>query len=292
MNKADDYLFLDICTIFNDGYCDENPRPKYKDGTPAHTISVNQVVRKYNLAKGEFPICTLRPIAWKNAIKEILWIYQKASNSLDVLENEFNIMWWREWESKDIPNTIGQRYGATVDRYNMVDNLIKSINEDPFGRRKIMNLWQEFDLQETDGLAPCAFLTMWNVRKNRRGKNYLDMTLIQRSGDMLTASGAGGVNEVQYAALLIMIARHCDLLPGTFVHFVQNEQIYDRHIEQAKEIQHRYKVTREDKYFHDNKTSYLKLNDEAKDFYTITIDDFEIVDYEPIKPQLKLELGI
>lgn len=294
MNKADNYLFLDIDTILENGYIDEKPRPKYKDGTPAHTISVNQVIRKYDLSKGEFPICTLRPIAWRNAIKEILWIYQKASNSLDVLENEFNIMWWREWESKDIPNTIGQRYGATVDRYKMVDNLIKSINEDPFGRRKLMNLWQEFDLQETDGLAPCAFLTMWNVRKNRSGKNYLDMTLIQRSGDMLTASGAGGVNEVQYAALLMMIARHCDLLPGVFVHFVQNEQIYDRHIEQAEEIKNRYKTMRDDEYFHDKtyKTPYLKLNDEAKDFYTMTIDNFEMVDYEPVKPQLKLELGI
>lgn len=294
MNKTDINMVNDIYHILENGYIDDNPRPKYKDGSPAHTISVNQVVRKYDLSEGQFPICTLRPIAWKSAIKEILWIYQKASNSLDVLENEFGIMWWREWESEDIPNTIGQRYGATVDRYKMVDNLIKSIKEDPFGRRKIMSLWQENDLSETDGLAPCAFLTMWNVRKNRNGKNYLDMTLIQRSGDMLTASGAGGVNEVQYAALLMMIARHCDLLPGVFVHFVQNEQIYDRHIEQAEEMKHRYETMLEDEYFHDKtyKTPYLKLNDEAKDFYTMTIDDFEMVDYEPVKPQLKLELGI
>ena len=66
-----------------------------------------------------------------------------------------------------------------------------------------MNLWQKKDLKETDGLLPCAFLTMWSVRKNLAGKNFLDMTLIQRSGDMLAASGGGGVNEVQYAALLI-----------------------------------------------------------------------------------------
>lgn len=60
------------------------------------------------------------------------------------------------------------------------------------------------------------------------------MVLIQRSGDMLTASGAGGVNEVQYAALLMMIALYTGYKPGVFTHFVANEQIYDRHINQAK----------------------------------------------------------
>ena len=36
----------------------------------------------------------------------------------------------------------------------------------------------------------------------------------------------------------------------------------------------------------------LILNLEAKDFYQMTIDDFTMINYEPIKPQLKLELGI
>lgn len=293
INKANQYLYEDIENILRNGYVDENPRPRYKDGTPAHTISVNQTCRKYDLNKGEFPICTLRPIAWKNAIKEILWIYQKQTNSLDILENEFDIHWWNEWESEDIPRTIGMRYGATVHRYNLINKLINDIINNPFGRRKVMSLWQETDLEETDGLSPCAFLTMWNVRKTD-SKYYLDMTLIQRSGDMLTASGSGNVNEVQYAALLMMIARHCNLIPGVFCHFVQNEQIYDRHIEVADELKNRYERMVKDEYFHDKeyKVPYLKLNDNASDFYTMTIDDFEMVDYEPIKPQLKLELGI
>ena len=59
--------------------------------------------------------------------------------------------------------------------------------------------------------------------------------------DMLTASGAGGMNEIQYAALLMMIARHTGYKAGVFCHFVQNEQIYDRHEEQAMEIFSRFK---------------------------------------------------
>ena len=294
ITTADSYLYRDIINILALGYLDENPRPKYQDGTSAHTISVNQVVRNYNLSAGDFPICTLRPIAWKSAIKEILWIYQKQTSSLQVLEDDFDIHWWNEWESKDVPGTIGQRYGATVHRYNLINKLIDSIQSDPFGRRKIMSLWQESDLEETDGLAPCAFLTMWNVRKGK-DKNYLDMTLVQRSGDMLTASGAGGVNEVQYAALLMMIARHCNLAPGIFCHFVQNEQIYDRHIEVANELKNRANKALFQKVSDINEKidkPMLQLNDEVTDFYSMSIDDFIMMNYEPMRPQLKLELGI
>lgn len=59
-SKADFYLVNDIRNILDTGYIDINPRPKYADGTPAHTISVNHVMRKYDLSAGDFPISTLR----------------------------------------------------------------------------------------------------------------------------------------------------------------------------------------------------------------------------------------
>lgn len=278
ITSADFYLKRDISYILNHGFKDVNPRPKYKDGTPAHTISVNHRVRTYDISNGEFPICTLRPIAWKTAIREILTIYQMQTNNISEMES-VGVNWWRDWDIGD--GTIGQRYGATVSRYKLIDKLIKDIQEDPYGRRKIMSLWQEYDLQETVGLAPCAFLTIWNVREE-----YLDMCLIQRSGDMLTASGPGGVNEIQYTALLMMISRHCGYKPGIFTHFVANEQIYDRHINAAKELKNRR---------HENHRvckPKLVLNQDKDNFYEFTVDDFTMVDYEPIKPQIQLELGI
>lgn len=278
--KADTYLQENIHHILEDGYMDENPRPKYKDGTPAHTYSVNHILRTYNLAAGEFPITTLRPIAWKTGIKEILTIYQKPTNDISEME-KMGVTWWSDWDIGD--GTIGQRYGATVSRYDLINNLIKDIQSDPYGRRKVVSLWQETDLRETPGLAPCAFLTIWNVREK-----YLDMCMIQRSGDMLTASGAGGINEVQYAALLMMIARHCGYEPGVFSHFVANEQIYDRHVDQARELVQRYWDTLSKHPMNPR----LVLNPDVKDFYDITIDDFTMENYTPLKPQLKLELGI
>ena len=290
MNRADKYMYDMILNILDNGYKDINPRPHYADGTPAHTISVNHTYRTYDLSAGDFPICTLRPQAWKTGIREIFTIYQKPTNNIKEM-HERGVTWWDEWDIGD--GTIGQRYGATVDRYDLINNLIKDIQNDPYGRRKIVSLWQETDLHETAGLAPCAFLTIWNVRGD-----YLDMMMVQRSGDMLTASGPGGINEIQYAALLMMVARHTGYEPGVFTHVVANEQIYDRHIEAAEEMLKRYneKLAEESDETlvvnHMDTRPRLLLNDEKTDFYDFTIEDFFMVNYNPVKPQLKLELGI
>ena len=290
MTRADYYMESMIKQIKDVGFKDINPRPKYADGTPAHTISVNHTFRTYNLSEGDFPICTLRPQAWKTGIKEIFTIYQKPTNNIAEM-HDMGVGWWDEWDIGD--GTIGQRYGATVSRYDLINNLINDIKNDPYGRRKIVSLWQETDLRETPGLAPCAFLTIWNVRGE-----YLDMMLVQRSGDMLTASGPGGINEIQYAALLMMIARHTGYKPGAFTHVVANEQIYDRHMEAADEMlarfEQRYQEISSGVYAKDywDSQPMLILNPEKTNFYDMTIDDFIMVNYEPIKPQLKLELGI
>lgn len=285
MNKADKYLYDAIEKIVKEGEWDKNPRPHYSDGTPAYTLFVNHVTRSYDLSKGEFPITSLRPIAWKTGIKEIFWIYQDASNDLDLLHNKYNIKYWDEWESKDIPGTIGLRYGAVIKKYDLMHKLLKDIKEDPYGRRHIIDMWQYQELESSDGLNPCAFMTNWNVR----GK-YLDMLLYQRSGDMLTASGPGGINEVQYSALLIMVARHCGYEPGVFTHVICNEHIYDRHMQTACELQSRYEagLSLPSNYG----TPKLILDTNKTNFYDFTIDDFHMENYYPVKPQLILELGI
>ena len=291
--NADSYMESMIKDIKAYGYKDENPRPHYADGTPAHTFSVNHTFRTYDLSQGNFPICTLRPQAWKTGIKEIFTIFQHPTNNIEEM-CERGVTWWGEWDIGD--GTIGQRYGATVDRYDLVNRLIEDIKNDPYGRRKIISLWQETDLRETAGLAPCAFMTIWNVRGE-----YLDMVLVQRSGDMLTASGPGGINEIQYAAFLMMIARHTGYKPGVFSHMVANEQIYDRHMDAADVMLERYKekVDKDFELFESDIEAWiakgkpmLVLNSNATNFFEMTIDDFTMENYEPMKPQLKLELGI
>jgi thymidylate synthase len=278
LTKADIIYQNNIAEILSDGSWDENPRPRYEsDGTPAHSLFITQVFEKYNIGKGELPITTLRPISIKKAISEILWIYQDQSNELSLLRDKHGIYWWDLWDVGD--GTIGQRYGATVKKYNLIRNLIKGLKEDKFSRRHMMSLWQESDFKDTKGLPPCAFQTLWSVRKVN-GEYYLDCTLTQRSSDYLVA---GHINMIQYVALQMMVAHECGYKVGNFARTTQNLHIYQRHIEQAHELLSRTPSKRQAK---------LILNAEGKSFWNITVDDFELINYYPVKPQLKFELGV
>ena len=242
MTKAD-ILFKKLCTrILEEGNntIGESVRPKYADGTPSHTYFVNQVFEEFDLEKGEFPILTLRQIAWKSAIKEIFWIYQDQSNDLDLLANKYNISWWDEWEVSST-RTIGTRYGATVKKYNLMNNLLEGLKNQPYGRRHIINLYQYADFEESAGLYPCAMETHWSVRNG-----LLDMTLIQRSSDVPVANT---INKLQYVALQMMVAKHVGLRLGKFCHYVQNAHIYDRHIDIIKEMLERPSVVCTRGYF-------------------------------------------
>jgi len=275
MIKADKYYIDNLNKILNEGSLDENPRPKYKDGTPAHTMFITQVYEEYDINQGEFPLTTLRNTAIKTGIKEILWIYQKQSNSLE-FAREMGINWWDEWDIGD--GTIGQRYGATVSRWNLIDKILQSLTEDPFGRRHIMTLYQQYDLNNTKGLFPCAYETIWSVRKFA-GVMYLDMTLIQRSNDYIMA---GYINKIQYVALQMMVAGHCGYEVGKFVHFVQNLHVYDRHKNAMIEI-----LNRAPKHIQ----SKIELLDK-KNFYEYIIDDFKIIDNCGEKLTSELEIAI
>lgn len=276
MNKADKYYIRNIKKIQKHGSWDENPRPKYSDGTPAYTKFITGVFEEYDISKNEFPIPTLRNTAIKTGIKEILWIYQKQTNSLEIA-HEMDIKWWDEW---DIGNrTIGQRYGATIKKYGLMDKLLDGLVKDPFGRRHIINMYQYTDLVETEGLHPCAYETLWSVRKGK-GELILDLTLIQRSSDYLMANI---INKGQYLALQMMVAGHCNYKVGKFYHLVQNVHIYDRHLKYVEELI-------------ENQNSkinpYFKLNGN-KNFYDYILDDFEFFDFDKLKSiSGKLEIAI
>ena len=283
MTKGDKYTKQIFRKILREGCLDKDPRGHYADGAKAHTLSINHGMCTYDLTKGESPLITLRPIAVKSSIGELLWIYQDESNDLNLLRDKYGVTWWDEW---DIGNrTIGTVYGETVRRHNLVKNLIKDIEENPDGRRHIISLWQEDDFKEPHGLKPCAFMTEWNVRHGKDGVDYLDMCLTQRSSDFATA---GCINQVQYLVFLHLIARHLGLTPGRFTWFYNNIQIYDRHIKQVKELLKRTSVDCEHKIW---------LNPDKKNFYDFTVDDIKIIDYPRTEikeknPQLKFEIGI
>ena len=88
--KGDMYAKIIMDKILTEGCYDENPRPVYEsDGKPANTLSLNNgAFFQYDLSRGESPMLTLRPIAVKNSISEVLWIYQDASTDLELLKEK------------------------------------------------------------------------------------------------------------------------------------------------------------------------------------------------------------
>ena len=279
MTKADTIFKDYIRKIMEEGVWSEQARPKYKDGRTANSKYITGAFMEFDLSKGEFPITTLRPIAIKSAIKEMLWIYQDQSNSLDLLEDKYNVHYWNDWEVGD-SRTIGQRYGAVVKKHDITNKILKQLEANPWNRRNIISLWDYDAFEESEGLLPCAFQTMFDVRRVE-GEIYLDATLTQRSNDMLVAHH---INAMQYVALQMMIAKHFGWKVGKFFYFINNLHIYDNQFEQAEELLRREPSDCQ---------PHLVLNvPDGTNFFDIKPEDFELVDYDPVKPQLKFDLAI
>ena len=279
MTKADTIFKENIKKIMEQGVFSENARPRYKDGNVANSKYITGSFAEYDLSKGEFPITTLRPIAIKSAIKEVLWIYQDQSNSLELLNDKYNVHYWNDWEVGDT-GTIGQRYGAVVKKHDIIHKILQQLEANPWNRRNIISLWDYDAFEETDGLLPCAFQTMFDVRRVD-GDIYLDATLTQRSNDMLVAHH---INAMQYVALQMMIAKHFGWKVGKFFYFINNLHIYDNQFEQAEELLRREPSDCQPR---------LVLNvPDGTNFFDIKVEDFELLDYDPVKPQLKFDLAI
>lgn len=269
-----------LIALVNHGYSDGGGtvRPKYKDGVSAHTIFSVQDYCEYNLTNGKFYLPSLFHVPVITGIREARWIYQTQSNSLKDARS-LGVSWWDSWDIGD--GTIGLRYGAIVKKYDLVNNLIEGLKNNPFGRRHIMDIYDQSEFN-SPGLYPCAFLSMWTVRE-WGGIKYLDMSLIQRSSDYLVASW---INKSQYVFLQMILAHSLGMVTGTFTHFTQNLHIYDRHIKTANNLL--------DKDFETgNVYMQMKKGTSRKSFYEYTEKDFEVVNENNIVlEKLGLEVAI
>ena len=271
MTQADKN-FIDTCEeIFKKGYSSEgtNVRTRWEDGTEANYISIVGVQNKYDLEK-EFPMITLRNNSKtiKNAIDEILWIWQKKSNKV----SELNSHIWDQWAGED--GTIGKAYGYQlakkykfktkegIKEMDQVDYVIYLLKNDPASRRIMTNLFNHQELKDMN-LEPCAYGTQWLVKGGK-----LHLILNQRSQDMLTANGW---NVMQYAVLQSMFAQIAGLKPGTLTHNIGDCHIYDRHVPLVKKLLEAKPVDCKPK---------LVIKNTTKDFYKFNVDDFEIQNYD------------
>ena len=276
MSQADK-IFIETCrNIIDNGYwdTDKEVRPKWLDGSPAHTVKKFCIVNRYDLTK-EFPIISLRRTAFKSAIDEILWIWQKKSNNIKDLNSHI----WDSWADEN--GSIGKAYGYQLGvkhkykegMFDQVDRVLFDLKNNPQSRRIMTNIYVHQDLSEM-GLYPCAYSMTFNV-----SGDTLNGILNQRSNDVLTANNW---NVVQYAILLHMFAQVSGLKVGELVHVIADAHIYDRHVPIVE------KILTNPQY----PAPKLWINPEVKNFYDFTVDDFRLDGYEFTKLEDKIEVAI
>lgn len=260
-----DKVFIETCKdILNNGISDNDRdvRPRWEDGSPAHTVKKFGVVNRYDLSK-EFPMLTLRKTFLKSAVDELLWIWQKKSNNIKDLSSHV----WDSWADEN--GSIGKAYGYQLGvkhhypegDMDQVDKVIYDLKHNPASRRIMTNIYNHADLSEM-ALYPCAYSMTFNVTGDK-----LNAILNQRSQDMLAANIW---NVAQYSALVLMIAQVTGFKPGEFVHVIADAHIYDRHIPIIE------KLIEKEPF----EAPLVTLDKSVDDFYKFTKDSFTIENYQ------------
>lgn len=290
-NQADIKYNNIIGNIMRNGTWDfhQNIRTVWADGSPAHTKSV--ISQRMRFDNSEIPILTSKHVAWRTAIKELLWIWQQKSNVVQDLR-DVGVKIWDEWERED--GTIGKAYGYQLAKKNrtirehlnvkqvavkdkglvntpdgisytrivdQVDYLLHQLKNNPASRRHITTLWNPDDLDDM-ALTPCVYETQWYVKGGK-----LSLEVRSRSNDMALGNP---FNIFQYNVLQRMVAQVLGYGLGEYIYNIGDAHIYERHVEEL------YHQTNRRLY----DTPELIINPNVTNFYDFTIDDFELVDYQ------------
>ena len=264
--------------------------------TGTNTIKIPGYEFEFDLGE-EIPILTTKQLFFKNAITELLWIYQAQSNDVRWLQERGNHI-WDEWEVKEdgkwyatqmLPDengklvkqevvkdfgkewahTIGTAYGWIVNRYKLIDNLLDTIKNNPTDRRMVMSLWQN-EWLKTAVLPSCVWSSEWDVTDGK-----LNAWVHQRSCDVPLGLP---FNITQYSVLLYLLAHVSDLKPGKLYWSIKDAHIYVNQIEGIKE------QIRRGEELPDLPAPELWINPEIKDFYEFDnsreLKDIKVLKYQ------------
>lgn len=272
---------------------------KVENRTGINTIKIPSYHLHFDL-QDEFPCLTTKQLYFRQAILEMLWIYQAKSNDVRWLQ-ERNVHIWDEWEinedgkwiatqnvledgklvkkevvkdfGKDMAHTIGTAYGFIVNKFNFTDKIINTIKNNPTDRRLVISLWQD-DYLATAVLPSCVWSTEWDVTDGK-----INMWVHQRSCDVPLGLP---FNVTQYAVLLSLIAQVCGLKPGTIDYSIKDAHIYVNQIDGIKEQIKRFESNG------DLPAPELWLNPEINDFYKFDnskdLKDIKIKNYKHMGP--------
>jgi thymidylate synthase len=278
------------------------------DRTGTGTKSVLGYQMRFNLAEG-FPLLTTKKVPIKAIIHELLWFLRGDTNLKYLADNNVHI--WDEWPYKayliknnlPVPKSdstewkegikefiekiksdeifskeygdLGPIYGyqwrnwPTSDgrHIDQLKNVIEQIKNNPDSRRMIVSAWNVADIDEMAkaGLPPCHCFFQFYVANGK-----LSCQLYQRSCDTFLGLP---FNIASYALLVMIVAQITNLEPGEFVWTGGDVHLYSNHIEQAN-----LQISRKDAI---RKMPTMKINPNKKNLEDFTIDDFELLNYNP-----------
>lgn len=232
---------------------------------------------RYDLSKG-FPLLTTKKIYTRAIIHELLWFLSGDTNINYLKQNKVSI--WDEWADEN--GDLGRVYGAQWTDWrspegrsiNQMEEVIRSIKENPASRRHIVCAWNPGELDKM-ALPPChAFFQFFVDIENGR----LSCQLYQRSADLFL-----GVpfNIASYALLTMMVAQVCDLKPGEFIHTFGDLHIYQNHLDQVDEQLKRSP----------RPLPVMHLNPEVKSITGFKYEDFRLEGYDP-HPAIKAPIAV
>ena len=288
-----DKEYIKLCKkILNEGYVVVNR-------TGIDTIKIPSYHLEFNLQE-EFPCLTTKQLYFRQAILEMMWIYQAQSNDVRWLQ-ERNVHIWDEWEiaedgvwranqnvlengnivkknieknfGKEYAHTIGTAYGFIVNKFKLMDKLINTLKNNTMDRRLVISLWQD-DYLDTAVLPSCVWSTEWDVTNG-----YLNMWVHQRSCDVPLGLP---FNVTQYTTLLSLVAQVTNLKSGTINYSIKDAHIYVNQIEGIKEQIRRFE---EDG---DYAAPTLWINPKIKEFQDFDnsqdLKDIKITNYKHMGP--------
>lgn len=269
---------------------------RVENRTGIDSIKIPTYTLEFDLSK-EFPALTTKQLFFRQAIVEMLWIYQVQSNDVRWLQDR-NVHIWDEWEiqedgkwyatqmlpdkdgklvkqevvkdfGKEWAHTIGTAYGWINNKFQNTQRLIETIKNNPTDRRMLMTMWQD-DYIKTAVLPSCVWSSEWDVTDGK-----LNCWVHQRSCDVPLGLP---FNVTQYATLLCLIAHCTGLKPGKMYWSIKDAHIYVNQVDGIKEQIERYDT------LPDLPAPKLWINPEVTDFFKIDnskdIKDIKVVGYQ------------
>lgn len=187
----------------------------------------------FNLRSG-FPLLTTKKLFTRAIITELLWFLQGGTN-VGYL-HEYGVRIWDKWADAngDLGPVYGRQWRSWPDGkgggIDQIANVLKSLKENPFGRRHIVTAWNPAEVDDM-ALPPCHCLFQFHVGGDVTSP-VLNCHLYQRSADWFL-----GVpfNIASYALLTHLVALELRMAPGRLIHSFGDFHLYENHMDQARE---------------------------------------------------------